>query len=138
RPGVVRSPKRDRSVDAVIVLLLLGVIWAAVLLPPWLQNRRERRPIASMASFHRQLWLLERTSPGYPAAPTGTYRSVTVYGADDDGYAYDEAYDDVEGYGDDGDYADYYDDEYVEAEAVEGGDGGYADGAHGDPYAAYS
>ena len=28
--------------------LLLGVIWAAVLLPPWLQSRREARPIASM------------------------------------------------------------------------------------------
>jgi hypothetical protein len=104
-------------VDAVIVLLLLGVIWAAVLLPPWLQNRRERRPIASIRSFHRQLWLLERTSPGYPAVATGgPYRSVTVYGGDDDfgyvdgdyeyeshddyghGYAYDDDYGEPGGY----------------------------------------
>ena len=45
--------------------LLLGVIWAAVLLPPWLQSRREAQPTASMVAFRRQLWSLARTSPGY-------------------------------------------------------------------------
>jgi len=45
--------------------LLLGVIWAAVLLPPWLQSRRDARPNASMLAFRRQLWSLARTSPGY-------------------------------------------------------------------------
>jgi hypothetical protein len=106
-------------VDAVIVLLLLGVIWAAVLLPPWLQNRRERRPIASIRSFHRQLWLLERTSPGYPAVATGgPYRSVTVYGGDDDyGYA-------------DGDYE--YDDGYARDYAYDYGDQGGYDGRGAD------
>jgi hypothetical protein len=52
-------------VDAVPAFLLLGVIWAAVLLPPWLQSRREARPNASMLTFRRQLWSLARTSPGY-------------------------------------------------------------------------
>jgi hypothetical protein len=80
-------------VNAVIVLLLLGVIWAAVLIPPWVQSRRETRPIASMRSFHRQLWLLERTSPGHASRAHGRVASsaVTVYGGPDDydaGYAY--------------------------------------------------
>ncbi len=82
-----------------IVLLLLGVIWAAVLIPPWLQSRREARPIASMRSFHRQLWLLERTSPDHAPGPhplvSGS--AVTVYGADDEAYDYDYGY--PHGYG---------------------------------------
>jgi hypothetical protein len=51
--------------DAVVVFLLLGVIWAAVLIPPWLQARREARPIASMMSFRSQLWSLQRATPNY-------------------------------------------------------------------------
>jgi hypothetical protein len=49
----------------VVVFLLLGVVWAAVLVPPWLQSRREARPIASMMSFRSQLWSLERATPYY-------------------------------------------------------------------------
>ncbi len=62
-----------------VVFLLLGVIWAAVLVPPWLQSRREARPIASIMSFRSQLWSLERATPNY---------GVDSY------LAYDDAYDD--------------------------------------------
>ena len=48
-----------------VVFLLLGVIWAAVLVPPWLQARREARPIASIMSFRSQLWSLQRATPTY-------------------------------------------------------------------------
>jgi hypothetical protein len=65
--------------------LLLGVIWAAVLLPPWLQSRREARPNASMLTFRRQLWSLARTSPGYRPMYTD------AFGGHDDGYADDRA-----------------------------------------------
>ena len=47
-----------------LVLVILGVIWAAVLLPPYLQNRRESRPGDSIATFRSQLHTLERTTPG--------------------------------------------------------------------------
>lgn len=53
-----------------LVLVILGVIWAAVLLPPYLQNRREHRPGDSIASFRHQLSVLER------ATPEGRARSV--------------------------------------------------------------
>ena len=57
-----------------VVFLLLGVIWAAVLVPPWLQSRRDARPMATMRSFRSQLWSLERATPTYGDG----------YGADDD------------------------------------------------------
>lgn len=53
-----------------LVLVILGLIWAAVLLPPYLQNRREHRPGDSIASFRHQLSVLER------ATPEGRARSV--------------------------------------------------------------
>ena len=53
-----------------LVLVILGVIWAAVLLPPYLQNRREHRPGDSIASFRHQLSVLER------ATPEGRARSI--------------------------------------------------------------
>jgi hypothetical protein len=43
-----------------LVLLILAVIWAAVLLPPYLQNRSESRPADSISSFQHQLSVLER------------------------------------------------------------------------------
>jgi hypothetical protein len=72
-----------------IVFLLLGVIWAAVLVPPWLQSRRDARPIASMMSFRSQLWSLERATPTYgdSYAAEGDYGDG-VYGSeylDDEG-----------------------------------------------------
>ena len=47
-----------------LVLVILALIWAAVLLPPYLQNRRETRPGDSIANFRSQLSVLERTTPG--------------------------------------------------------------------------
>jgi hypothetical protein len=38
------------------------VIWAAVLIPPWIRRRRDGRPAESIMTFHRKLWELERTS----------------------------------------------------------------------------
>ncbi len=52
-----------------MVLLILAVIWAAVLLPPALQSRRENRPGDSIASFRSQLRVLERTTPGFGPRP---------------------------------------------------------------------
>lgn len=47
-----------------LVLVILAAIWAAVLVPPYLQNRRETRPGDSIANFRSQLSVLERTTPG--------------------------------------------------------------------------
>jgi hypothetical protein len=58
-------------VTTVLVLVILGLIWAAVLLPPYLQNRREHRPGDSIASFRHQLAVIER------ATPEGRARSTT-------------------------------------------------------------
>lgn len=70
-----------------VLFLLLGVIWAVVLVPPWLQSRREARPIASIMSFRSQLWSLERATPNYGVDSYLTY---------DDSYD-DEVDDDVVG-----------------------------------------
>ena len=51
-----------------MVLVVLAVVWAVVLIPPWLRNRAEGRPGDSIGAFHRQLTTLERTGPE-PAAP---------------------------------------------------------------------
>src|SRR3954453_10487168 len=56
---VPESQRQARSVT-LLVLLILAVIWAAVLLPPYLQNRSESRPADSISSFQRQLSVLER------------------------------------------------------------------------------
>jgi len=63
----------------ILVLFILAAVWAAVLLPPWLQNRSESRPADSITSFRRQLSVLSRSNaiaqggaPGYlPAPPAG-------------------------------------------------------------------
>lgn len=47
-----------------LVLVILGLIWGFVLIPPYLQGRRESRPGDSIASFRQQLNVLERTTPG--------------------------------------------------------------------------
>ena len=47
-----------------LVLVILAAIWAAVLVPPFLQSRRETRPGDSIATFRSQLSVLERTTPG--------------------------------------------------------------------------
>ena len=47
-----------------LVLVILGLIWGFVLIPPYLQTRRHSRPSDSIASFRQQLSVLERTTPG--------------------------------------------------------------------------
>jgi hypothetical protein len=84
-------------VDVVPAFLLLGVIWAAVLVPPWLQSRREGKPTASMVTFRRQLWSLARTSPGYGPVYTDAFS-----GYDDDGYGVDADHEADHGSADDG------------------------------------
>lgn len=54
-------------------LLILPVIWAVVLIPPWIRRRREGRPAESILSFHRKLWELERTSLSTDAAYADAY-----------------------------------------------------------------
>jgi hypothetical protein len=47
----------------IVVLLVLAVIWAAVLVPPFVRARSESRPADSIGNFRRQLYVLERTGP---------------------------------------------------------------------------
>ena len=54
-----------------MVLVVLAVVWAVVLIPPWLRNRAEGRPGDSIGAFHRQLTTLERTGP--EGAPPRTH-----------------------------------------------------------------
>jgi hypothetical protein len=55
------------------VFLLLGAIWVGVLLPPWLESRRESRSIASIMSFRSQLWSLQRATPQFGLDSYGVY-----------------------------------------------------------------
>lgn len=63
----------------IVVLLALAAIWAAVLLPPYLQKRRATHPSSSVVDFHQQLAVLQRTGralhggrlhTGYAPRPT--------------------------------------------------------------------
>lgn len=47
-----------------LVLVILAAVWAAVLVPPLVRNRREGRPDNSVTSFRAQLSTLERATPG--------------------------------------------------------------------------
>lgn len=64
-----------------MVLLVLAAIWAAVLLPPYLQKRRAFHPHASIGDFRNQLAVLQRTGdPRATAArPMGGSRPVAGY-----------------------------------------------------------
>lgn len=60
-----------------LVLVILAVIWAAVLLPPFLQNRSESRPADSISTFRNQLNVLERRSTGGgPSLPPTQARPI--------------------------------------------------------------
>lgn len=66
-----------------LVLVILAVIWAAVLVPPYLQNRSESRPADSISTFRNQLSVLERRAamvqPGAVAgAPGRAYAPAPV------------------------------------------------------------
>jgi Flp pilus assembly protein TadB len=59
-----------------LVLVILAVIWAAVLLPPYLQNRSESRPADSISTFRNQLSVLERRSALLGPAVPGDVRTM--------------------------------------------------------------
>ncbi|MCU1499754.1 MAG: hypothetical protein JWM47_3707 [Acidimicrobiales bacterium] len=61
-----------------LVLVILAVVWAAVLIPPFLRNRRDGRPDNSVVSFRAQLSTLERATPGTSlrTLPSGGYAPV--------------------------------------------------------------
>jgi Flp pilus assembly protein TadB len=65
-------------VTSIMVLIVLAVVWAAVLLPPWLRNRSEGRPADSILSFRQQLSTLERTAPGSALRNHGPSRSLAA------------------------------------------------------------
>ena len=46
-----------------MLLLILAVVWAVVLIPPWLRNRADARPADSITAFRHRLTVLERTGP---------------------------------------------------------------------------
>ena len=52
-----------------MVLLVLAAIWAAVLVPPYLQKRRATHPSSSVVDFHQQLAVLQRTGRALHGAP---------------------------------------------------------------------
>jgi hypothetical protein len=47
-----------------LVLLILPVVWALVLIPPWVRRWRQGRAVRSVASFNRQLSSIERSLAG--------------------------------------------------------------------------
>lgn len=52
-----------------MVLLVLAAIWAAVLLPPYLERRRTFHPASSVVDFHHKLAILQRTGDPYAPVP---------------------------------------------------------------------
>ena len=63
-----------------LVLMILAVMWAAVLLPPWLRGRRESNPRDPILTFRRQLSVLERGAPiaGAAAPSVAPWGSATI------------------------------------------------------------
>jgi len=47
----------------IVVLLILGMVWAAVLVPSLLRRKSERRSGDSIGEFHQHLRVLRRTGP---------------------------------------------------------------------------
>jgi hypothetical protein len=52
----------------IVVLLILAVLWAAMLVPPYLRSRADARPADSIGAFRRQMSTIQRTTPGAAAA----------------------------------------------------------------------
>src|SRR3954463_14313474 len=46
-----------------VVLLVVGAVWVAVLVPPLLRSRGESRPHSSVDLFRRNLSVLQKTTP---------------------------------------------------------------------------
>ena len=58
-----------------MLLLILAVVWAVVLVPPWLRSRADARPADSISAFRHRLTVLERTGPvGTHRAPLMAHR----------------------------------------------------------------
>ncbi|HEY8545273.1 MAG TPA: hypothetical protein VIL36_09510 [Acidimicrobiales bacterium] len=86
-------------------LLVLVVLWGAVLIPPWIADRRRDRPVQTMASFSRRLQQLEQLEHAPYASPAlardaygGGVGVVTGYG--DDYTDHGDDFGDVEAYDD--------------------------------------
>jgi hypothetical protein len=59
-----------------LLLLILAVVWAVVLVPPWLRSRADARPADSITAFRHRLTVLERTGPvGTRRMPMMAHRS---------------------------------------------------------------
>lgn len=61
-----------------MVLLILGAVWAAVLIPPALRARAEASPGDTIGSFHHQLNVLRRTGGYVPRAGFGEHGEVPL------------------------------------------------------------
>src|SRR5581483_5956347 len=74
--AALRSPSRKgRSRSLTVLLLILAVVWAVVLVPPWLRSRADARPADSITAFRHRLTVLERTGPvGTRRAPLLSHR----------------------------------------------------------------
>jgi len=62
----------------IVVLLILAVLWAAMLVPPYLRNRAEARPADSIGAFRRQMSTISRTTPSSLSIPFVTARRALV------------------------------------------------------------
>ncbi len=67
----VRSSHAKAGLENVVIL---AVVWAAVLVPPFVRNRRDGRPDNSVLSFRAQLSTLERATPGTTLRPYAPVR----------------------------------------------------------------
>jgi len=61
-----------------LVLVILAVIWAAVLVPPYLQNRSDSRPADSISTFRNQLSVLERRAGAVVPSHAAPLRQAQV------------------------------------------------------------
>lgn len=63
-----------------MVLVIIGVMWAVILLPPWLKSRRSGRPTDSIHHFRVQLAQLERAAPQVETKGTRAHRASFARG----------------------------------------------------------
>ncbi len=60
-----------------LALLVIAIIWIAVLVPPFLRNRRESRTTNSIGEFERHLGVLRRAGPPALVDPAHTLKAAT-------------------------------------------------------------
>jgi hypothetical protein len=63
-PGGYGPEQKAGAELRLLILVIIGVMWVLVLLPPLMRSIREGRPSDSVGSFRRQLTVLERATPG--------------------------------------------------------------------------